>query len=157
MGYEKGAKIKETAQAAWTAAEREVLEAITLAHGVEVERVRSGRLHEADKEVFIAEQRAKEASREVASLRDEQMGLLLDTYRLRAEAEGNGYQYIPSAEVEALRAEAAKSVEAQAERDDLFDIIRSDKELEARFRVAMEKWATAEPPELEEDKDGMEL
>ncbi len=164
MGHAKGEHFKETAQAAWTASERQFLEELAQSHGIEVKHVRLGRLHEADKEVFIAERMAKEASEKAASLRDEQMGLLLDTYRLRAEARGVGYEYISTAEVEALRAEAAQAGEAiaeaavlRSEKADLFDIIRSDEELEARFRLALDRWAEAEPSDLEADREALEL
>lgn len=62
MGYAKGEHINETAQAAWTAAERERLEGIAQKYGIEVERVGDGRGHQ-EKADYIAqkEQEADEA------------------------------------------------------------------------------------------------
>lgn len=147
MGYAKGARINETSQAAWTSAEREVLEAITRAHGIEVDYVRDGRLHEADKEIFIQESKAREASKKVSELHSEEMGLLLETYKLRAEARGQGYEYLPSTEVEALRAEAAKGAEAIIEAaalketlENVSDILNSDDELAEKWAEALDRW-----------------
>lgn len=157
MGFEKGTHINETSQAAWTASERLVLEELAQTHGIEVKHVRSGRIHEADKEVFIAEQQARAAKRSVAELRHEQNALLLQTYKLRAEAEARGFEYLNSAEVEALRATASEAPVLEAEVAELRDemdfvmkVLNSDDDLKAKFQEVATYWM--ELSELEADQ-----
>ena len=151
MGFEKGTHINETSQAAWTASEREVLEELAQTHGIEVKHVRSGRIHEADKEVFIAEQRAREAKQSVADLTSEELALTFNLYQLRAEARGQGYEYVKSASLKALQdaaEEASGWKRAYEEASDevsmwkeayngVMDVLGSNPDLSARFTMAL--------------------
>lgn len=162
MGFEKGTHINETSQAAWTASERLVLEELAQTHGIEVKHVRSGRIHEADKEVFIAEQRARDAKQLVAELRDEQVQLSFETYKLRAEAKGSGFEYLNSADAEALRATARQALVLESEvaelREDkryFLEVLNSDEDLKAKF-IEVANLMT-ELSELEADQEELGL
>lgn len=150
MGYHKGEHIKETAQAAWTAAERATLEAITEAHGIEVKHVRDGRLHEADKALFIAERKVAQAEAqadqmeaEVAKARAEKDTLNMDIYRLQKEARGQGCEYVNTSRFKAVMERAAQANEAMREAaelrhqlDDMTETLHSDPDLWTLYRIA---------------------
>lgn len=146
MGFEKGTHINETSQAAWTASERLVLEELAQAHGIEIKHIRDGRLHEADKELFIAERKVQELNHSIDELHQEQISLAFDTWKMQAALKGQGMVQLPESELSALRDADLKAHELRQRYNSLVDewneltsLIRDDPDLLQAYGDALER------------------